>query len=120
MGRIILLLLIIATVVAIWYAFGPPSRKQVGSSDPRALGPDDDEDFLWQIEKERFKRRRAEQQKLIDEYGRPKPKADPSSKPESEPKQESAPKPESGPKPEDGPESPGAPSSPSSPDDSAN
>lgn len=72
MGRVVLLLLVVATVVAVWYAFGPPSRKEVDPVDRRALGPDDDEDFLWQIEKERFKRRRAEQQELLDGYGRPK------------------------------------------------
>jgi len=74
-GRLVILLLIIVTIVVLWKAFGPGSgvrrgsdrgagqwpglrgrgQKQVGSTP---AGPDDDPDFLWNIQKERFKRRR--------------------------------------------------------------
>lgn len=75
MGRLVILLLIIVTIVVLWKAFGPGSsvrrgsdrgsgqwsglrgrgQKQVGSTP---AGPDDDPDFLWNIRKERFKQRR--------------------------------------------------------------
>ena len=75
MGRLVILLLIIVTIVVLWKAFGPGSgvrrstdrgsgqwpglrgrgQRQVGSTP---AGPDDDPDFLWNIRKERFKQRR--------------------------------------------------------------
>ena len=75
MGRLVILLLIIVTIVVLWKAFGPGAsvrrgsdrgsgqwsglrgrgQKQVGSTP---AGPDDDPDFLWNIRKERFKQRR--------------------------------------------------------------
>lgn len=61
MVRILLLILVIVTIWALWRAFGPNSaRRQAGQIDapPRAIGPDDDEDFLWNIKKERFKAQR--------------------------------------------------------------
>jgi len=74
-GRLVILLLIIVTIVVLWKAFGPGSgvrrssdrgsgqwsglrgrgQKQVDSTP---AGPDDDPDFLWNIRKERFKQRR--------------------------------------------------------------
>ncbi|WJY73617.1 hypothetical protein [Corynebacterium auriscanis] len=75
MGRLLLLVLIIITIVLLWKAFGPGSGQSgaargVGKigrknnpTELRAKGPDDDPDFLWNIEKERFKQRReAERQ----------------------------------------------------------
>ncbi len=74
MGRILLLLLIVLAIYLVWKAFGPSTwRRNQDSSGyegfaagsgpagqrPKAIkGPDDDEDFLWQLEKERFKARR--------------------------------------------------------------
>lgn len=67
MGRLLLLLLIIAAVVLIWMAFKPSTWKrnqqQMGATPaPKPIkGPDDDEEFLWNIEKTRFKQRRAQE-----------------------------------------------------------
>lgn len=63
MGRLLLLLLFIAALVLIWKAFGPSSWTR-GRAEPRPAikGPDDDEEFLWQLEKEQFKRRRAREE----------------------------------------------------------
>lgn len=73
MGRLILLVLIIVTIVLLWKAFGPGSGQsgaargvsQLGRKkqqpETRAKGPDDDPDFLWSIEKERFKQRREQE-----------------------------------------------------------
>lgn len=67
MGRLILLLLIVAAVILVWKAFGPGTwgKRSEIQADNRApspkqiKGPDDDEEFLWNIEKQRFKERRA-------------------------------------------------------------
>lgn len=79
MGRILLLLLIIAAVVLVWKAFGPSSwnQKKAPASTPQReiKGPDDDEDFLWQLEKEAFKQRR-ERERAAEQKRSPKPKGD--------------------------------------------
>lgn len=65
MGRLIFLLLIVLTAVLLWKAFGPSTWKRGNAARPQALppkGPDDDPDFLWNIQKERFKQRRAAEQ----------------------------------------------------------
>lgn len=65
MGRIILLALVIVAVVLLWKAFGPKTwRNQAigGAQAPQIKGPDDDPDFLWNIEKQRFKERRAREE----------------------------------------------------------
>lgn len=65
MGRIVLLLLIILAVWMMWRAFGPGSSKRYGAEQtapPAIKGPDDDEEFLWNIEKNRFKERRAQEE----------------------------------------------------------
>ena len=62
MGRLLLILLIIVAVVLVWKAFGPSSwkRNQKAGATPRAIkGPDDDEEFLRNLEKNPFKQRRA-------------------------------------------------------------
>ena len=63
MGRLILLLLFVLAAYLVWKAFGPASWKsrQV-EEQPRSIkGPEDDEEFLWNLEKERFKQRRKQE-----------------------------------------------------------
>lgn len=75
MGRLLLILLIIVAIVLLWKAFGPSSwkRNQAGAPEPRAIkGPDDDEDFLWKLEKDRFKQRRARETAAREEEERRK------------------------------------------------
>ncbi len=69
MGRILLLLLVVLAVYLMWRAFGPGSARRYGSlrggeaaQPPAIKGPDDDEEFLWNIEKNRFKERRAREE----------------------------------------------------------
>ena len=65
MGRILLLLLILLAVWMMWRAFGPGSSQRYGadrSAPPAIKGPDDDEEFLWNIEKNRFKEKRAQEE----------------------------------------------------------
>lgn len=66
MGRLILLLLFVLAAVLVWKAFGPSSwNKKVQQAQqpqrPAIKGPDDDEEFLWNLEKQRFKERRAKE-----------------------------------------------------------
>ncbi|MTD97619.1 hypothetical protein [Corynebacterium guaraldiae] len=66
MGRLILLLLFVLAAVLVWKAFGPSSwNKNVQQAQqpqrPAIKGPDDDEEFLWNLEKQRFKERRAKE-----------------------------------------------------------
>ena len=66
MGRLILLLLFVLAAVLVWKAFGPSSwNKKVQQPQqpqrPAIKGPDDDEEFLWNLEKQRFKERRAKE-----------------------------------------------------------
>ncbi|EFG81801.1 hypothetical protein HMPREF0281_00923 [Corynebacterium ammoniagenes DSM 20306] len=75
MGRILILLLIIAAVVLVWKAFGPSSwnqkAKTTAAPPQREIkGPDDDENFLWELEKEAFKQRR-ERERAAEEKRRP-------------------------------------------------
>ncbi|MHA2787996.1 hypothetical protein ACXZ66_02440 [Corynebacterium sp. S7] len=67
MGRILLIILIIVAIWLLWRAFGPGSSKRLDSTSapqqpPAIKGPDDDEEFLWNIEKNRFKERRAKEE----------------------------------------------------------
>ena len=72
MGRLLLLALVVLAVALLWRAFGPGSAERYGSlrggsqrqveQKPVIKGPDDDEEFLWNIEKERFKERRAREE----------------------------------------------------------
>lgn len=64
MGRLLLLVLIVVAVYLMWRAFGPGSQQRVEQAPqrPQIKGPDDDEDFLWNIEKNRFKERRAREE----------------------------------------------------------
>lgn len=71
MGRIVLLLLIVLAIFLLWKAFGPSSwkkKQQASDATPTIKGPDDDEEFLWNIEKQRFKERREKE--LRDEARR--------------------------------------------------
>jgi hypothetical protein len=73
MGRLVIVVLVIVTVIVLWQAFGPktwntasrtPQNNQfptLGRQRNRTVttkGPDDDPDFLWNIKKERFKAQR--------------------------------------------------------------
>ncbi|WCZ37935.1 hypothetical protein CJEDD_01540 [Corynebacterium jeddahense] len=74
MGRVLLLVLVIFAAALLWRAFGPGSSERYGSlrpgqsgtsgapAKPAIKGPDDDEEFLWNIEKNRFKERRAKEE----------------------------------------------------------
>ncbi|WPF66425.1 MULTISPECIES: hypothetical protein [unclassified Corynebacterium] len=67
MGRLILIALIVVAVVLLWKAFGPgtwnrPNPLKRSPQPPAIKGPDDDPDFLWNIDKQRFKERRAREQ----------------------------------------------------------
>ncbi|MCP1388061.1 hypothetical protein M5J20_07630 [Corynebacterium sp. TA-R-1] len=66
MGRVLLILLVILAAYLMWRAFGPGSNQRYGSVQqeqrPAIKGPDDDEEFLWNIEKNRFKERRAKEE----------------------------------------------------------
>lgn len=75
MGRLVLIILVIVAIILLWKAFKPSTWKKDNSalqgSTPRSVkGPDDDEEFLWNIEKNRFKRRRAEEAALAEEEER--------------------------------------------------
>lgn len=63
MGRLLLLILLIAAAIVVWKAFGPATWKrnnQVAAPAP-IKGPDDDEQFLWELEKKQFKKKREKQ-----------------------------------------------------------
>lgn len=63
MGRLILLLLVIAVIVLVWKAFKPSTwSRSTDGQQPFIKGPDDDEEFLWELEKRRFKERRAREE----------------------------------------------------------
>lgn len=69
MGRLLLILLIVVTIIALWKAYGPGSgyswqRSLNRGRDQKRIapkGPDDDVDFLWTLEKEQFKLRREQE-----------------------------------------------------------
>ncbi|MDR7328449.1 hypothetical protein [Corynebacterium guangdongense] len=65
MGRVLLLILIIVAVILLWKAFGPGTWNRQNRSSapeqPAIKGPDDDEDFLWRLEKDAFKQRREKE-----------------------------------------------------------
>lgn len=89
MGRILLLLLIVVAVVLLWKAFGPKSWKKnqvTQAAPPREVkGPDDDEDFLWSLEKDRFKQRRAKEAAEAEEAERLRRARERYQNPEAEP-----------------------------------
>lgn len=68
MGRLLLIILIIVAVVLLWKAFGPGSHRQTTGAQKQQLprevmGPDDDPDFLWKLQKQQHdERKRREQQ----------------------------------------------------------
>lgn len=82
MGRLVILVLVIVTVIVLWKAFGPktwnngegPSNgsgngqfPQLGRQKRKPVerkGPDDDPDFLWNLKKERFKAQREEERRI--------------------------------------------------------
>ncbi|GAA1474378.1 hypothetical protein P4N68_02480 [Corynebacterium felinum] len=73
MGRLFLLILLIAAAYLVWRAFGPRSwnRNSIESSSRGVIkGPDDDENFLWELEKQQFKQRRAREEAALEEEAR--------------------------------------------------
>ncbi|WIM68035.1 hypothetical protein QP027_01135 [Corynebacterium breve] len=89
MGRVFLFLLVLLAVWLLWRAFGPGSQQRFQSAEanqpPAIKGPDDDEEFLWNIEKTRFKERRAreeaerrarEEEELRKKFGEDLPDSD--------------------------------------------
>ncbi|EIK56722.1 hypothetical protein ACQX2H_08010 [Corynebacterium diphtheriae] len=60
MGRLIILLILIAAIVLLWKAFGPKTWKS--PEPPQIKGPDDDEDFLWKLELEQYKKRKRDKE----------------------------------------------------------
>ncbi|QGU03685.1 hypothetical protein [Corynebacterium comes] len=91
MGRLLLVLLIIVAIVLLWKAFGPSSwkRNQIKAPHTQAIkGPDDDEEFLWTLEKNRFKERRARETAEREEEERRKRAEERHRKPDEEPGQE--------------------------------
>ena len=67
MGRLLLIVLVAVAIYLMWRAFGPGSNERYGTASkqpqrPAIKGPDDDEEFLWNIEKNRFKERRAREE----------------------------------------------------------
>lgn len=78
MGRLIILILVIVTVIVLWRAFGPGSKSRIEASrgrgrltrpatTPEIKGPEDDPDFLWEIKKERFKAQREKERQAADD-----------------------------------------------------
>ncbi|MDO4927916.1 MAG: hypothetical protein Q3976_02455 [Corynebacterium sp.] len=63
MGRLLVLLILIAAAILIWKAFGPQTwnRQQRTTPTPSIKGPDDDPEFLWKLEKQQIQRRKQEQ-----------------------------------------------------------
>ncbi|AGN18110.1 hypothetical protein J433_10057 [Corynebacterium glutamicum MT] len=88
MGRLLLIILVIVAIVLLWKAFKPSTWKRNAEINqgqaPRAVkGPDDDEEFLWNIEKNRFKQRRAEEAAQLEEEERLKRARERYAKPEA-------------------------------------
>ena len=62
MGRVLILVLIVVAIYLVWKACGPQSWNRSQSAEtPMIKGPDDDEEFLWELEKKHFKEMRARQ-----------------------------------------------------------
>lgn len=74
MGRLILLLCLVLAAYIVWRAFGPHTwnRNLNHTSQParKIKGPDDDENFLWELEKKQFKQRRAQEEAYRQEEER--------------------------------------------------
>ncbi|WCZ37376.1 hypothetical protein [Corynebacterium heidelbergense] len=72
MARLVLLVLIVATVILLWKAFGPKTWANRNTQPRQTMpprGPDDDEEFLWNLKKERFKQRREAERRQQEETG---------------------------------------------------
>ena len=67
MGRLILLVLVIVTIIVLWKAFVSTPKRGVGGGNterPAApKGPDDDPDFLWKLDKARYEERKAQRER---------------------------------------------------------
>lgn len=76
MGRVVIFILVVVTLVVLWKAFGPGSwnqgqrRLRDDVQPPQIKGPDDDEEFLWTLDKNRFKARRAAEEAARQEEER--------------------------------------------------
>lgn len=64
MGRLLILIALIVVVILLWKAFGPRqlpwARKNTRPPAPK--GPDDDPDFLWQLQRDAYERRQKEKE----------------------------------------------------------
>lgn len=69
MGRLLVLLILVAAAILIWKAFGPQTwnRQQRTTPTPSIKGPDDDPEFLWKLEKQQIQRRKQEQLRKEEE-----------------------------------------------------
>lgn len=76
MGRIILFALVVLALVLVWKAFGPQTWKR--PAEPRIKGPDDDPDFLWELDKKRFKeqQRKRREERASDGWEHPENSGD--------------------------------------------
>ena len=67
MGRLILLVLVVVTIIVLWKAFvSTPKRGLGGGTTERPVapkGPDDDPDFLWKLDKARYEERKAQRER---------------------------------------------------------
>ena len=61
MGRVLILVLIVVAIYLVWKAYGPQTWNRTPQA-PEIKGPDDDEEFLWELEKKHFKEMRARQE----------------------------------------------------------
>ncbi len=89
MGRLLIVVLVIVAVVLVWMAFKPSTWKRnqqvgAGAAPKQVKGPDDDEEFLWNIEKNRFKQRRAQEAARQEEEERMKRARERYDKPDSD------------------------------------
>lgn len=93
MGRLLILIALIAVAVLLWKAFGPGSRNRGAAQRPTAThtprsiappkGPDDDPDFLFRLNRDEFKRRRAAEEALRQD--KPAPHPAPQPRPDADP-----------------------------------
>lgn len=109
MGKFLLVVALVALVVYVTVrvierrGIKPAPRRP----EPRPLGPDDDPDFLWNLDR---KKRHAKPQSSSTPQPEPKPKPESKSQPHSDPKPDPQPESKSQPESTSQPEDPDGPS----------